>query len=140
MGKRGPVVGQTNTVRQRETPTAPPQCPARLPAGVKRHYRRLGKVLELGPADESMLSSLSQGLWLQELAVAAIEKDGLLVKDTAHGDGTDLRRHPALIAWRTAAEVVRAAAMRLGASPLDRQRLPAPDEGDSLAKVLWGDR
>jgi P27 family predicted phage terminase small subunit len=104
----------------------------------RAQYRRLVQALpDVTQADEALLETLAQALVLQRTAFAEILQEGLLVVDAAHGG--DLRRNPALIAWRTASEVTRAALARLGGSPLDRQRLPEPADGPTLQDILYSD-
>lgn len=106
---------------------------------VRAEFRRIVRVVPgLSAADEATVGTLAEALVLQRMSFAAIQKHGLLVPDVAHGG--ELRRNPALIAWRTAVEVARAAAAKLGATPLDRARLGvAEEETPSLADVLFSE-
>lgn len=113
-----------------------------------RLYRRLVADNErLTPADAGIIEIQAQAILLAKWAFAELEKSGadgqphnLLERDTTHGDGTEMRRHPLWIAWRTAAEQYRSAAQQTGGTPMSRSRMPdVADEQMSLAEVLYGD-
>lgn len=135
MGTRGPVrkgVGRFVGAVPRTTGIKSPE--------VKDVFRRIvATVPGLTAADEATVTTLAEATVLQRRAFAEIMAYGLLVPDMAHGG--DLRRNPALIIWRTAVEVSRAAAGKLGATPLDRARLGLEEMSDepSLADVLFGE-
>lgn len=85
-----------------------------------------------------MILQYAQAVVLQEMALEQLFTEGITILDTTHGDGTEKRRHPSVITWRTACEVARAAAMRLGVAPLDRLRVVSTDKGEmDLAELLF---
>lgn len=116
-----------------------PKMPPGTPPDVARVFRRLCATLpQLSGADEEMLLQMAQASVLGRRSFERMESDGLFQADRTHGG--ELRRHPGLLAWRTAGEVVRHCAGRLGGSVLDRQRLASPenDPGAALFDVLYG--
>lgn len=146
MGSRGPIAKKTRTTR-----TADGKRLRRLPGRVDAIFRRLARdVAGLTAADAALVEDMARwvaiaqdafaGLALEKPADARGMNEGLTVRDTAHGDGTEMRKNPLLIVLRTASEQIRANAQQLGATPLARARLPEPEvEHLSLADVLFGD-
>lgn len=134
MGARGPVKKDVAVVVGGE-----PKAHRGAAAAVRSTFRRIVETVpKLSAADEATVETLAEALVLQRASFAAILEHGLLVEDKAHGN--ELRRNPALIAWRTAAEVARASAAKLGATPLDRARLGVQEDDGApdLADVLFG--
>lgn len=146
MGSRGPVAKKTRTAR-----TADGKRLRRLPGEADAIFRRLARdVAGLTAADAALVEDTARwvaiaqdafaGLALEKAADVREVNEGLTVPDTAHGDGTEMRKNPLLIVLRTASEQIRANAQQLGATPLARARMPEPEtEQLSLADVLFGD-
>lgn len=146
MGSRGPISNKRR--RAASAATAGGQRIRELPDDALAMFRRLVKENDqLRPADAAMVEQMVQAALLARWAFAELAKAGpdgsphnLMEQDTTHGDGTEMRRHPMWIAWRTASEQLRAAAQQLGATPMARARMPEPEiEQLSLADVLFGD-
>lgn len=146
MGARGPISNKIK--RQVSAATAGGQRVKTLPDDAEQMFKRLIKENPtLTAADAAMVEQMVQAALLARWAFAELAKtspDGgshnLMEQDTAHGDGTEMRRHPMWMAWRTASEQLRAAAQQLGATPMARARMPEPEtEQLTLADVLFGD-
>lgn len=147
MGARGPVAKRTTHT----APTATGKRLRRLPDDADAIFRRLTRdVVGLTAADVALVEDTARwaavakaaysGLALDKAAGERTPNEGLTVPDTAHGDGTEMRKNPLLIVMRTASEQLRANAQQLGATPLARARMPEPElEQLSLADVLFGD-
>jgi P27 family predicted phage terminase small subunit len=95
----------------------------------------------LTQADVPMLAQLATALWMADAAAAQIVAEGLTTTDTAHGDGTEPRKHPAVSIWRAAVGTADALAKQFGLTPASRARLGLEEESDepSLAEVLFGE-
>lgn len=139
MGSRGPVAVRDVQRSGKRRGRRPQPSKAAAPEVVAAFRRVVNAAPWLTVADAPMIEQLAEALVLQQAAFALLVPKKLLIVDRAHGN--DLRRNPALIAWRTAAEVARAAAAKLGVSPMDRARLGLEEERDepSLAQVLFGE-
>ena len=121
MGSRGPVAKRARAAR-----TAEGKRLRQLPDDADAIFRRLARDIA--------------GLGLAKAEAERTPNEGLTVPDTAHGDGTEMRKNPLLIVLRTASEQIRANAQQLGASPLARARLPEKEaEQLSLADILFAD-
>lgn len=138
MGARGPVpaAGKARAQASTDRPKAP--------TGTHKEIRKLFNMIakanpHLTGGDSAMLLTYAQAVFLQNLAIDNLIADGIWIYDTTHGDGSEKRRHPSVITWRTAAEQARQAARALGVTPLDRARVVQPDDGDvgSLAEMLF---
>lgn len=128
MGLRGPAPGGARATAGRSTDRP------KAPTGTDPEIRRLFNLIVKGNphltrGDTLMVLQYAEAAWLQSKALGEMITEGIWILDTTHGDGTEKRRHPNVITWRTAAEVGRQAAMRLGAAPLDRLRV-VQDEGE----------
>ena len=146
MGTRGPI-----SKRKKYTTSAATTSGERLrelPDDVVAMFKRVVKDNpSLTAADAAMVEQMVQSALLARWAFVELAKQGpdgsphnLMEQDTAHGDGSEMRRHPMWMAWRTASEQLRAAAQQLGATPMARARLPEPEtEQLTLADVLFGD-
>lgn len=146
MGARGPI-----SSKRKYTTAASTANGARvreLPDDALAMFKRVVKDNpSLSPADAAMVEQLVQAALLARWAFAELAKAGptgsahnLMEQDTAHGDGSEMRRHPMWMAWRTASEQLRAAAQQLGATPMARARMPEPQtEQMSLADILFAD-
>lgn len=123
----------------------------------------------LTQADAPMLAQLAAALWLADSALALMAEAslrklreaaeqtddeaevvgaplkgmalGMLMTDQAHGDGTELRKHPAFTIWRAAVGTADALAKQFGLTPASRARLGLEEKSDepSLADVLFGE-
>lgn len=117
-----------------------PKAPTGTPAEIRKLFSLIVKHNpHLTKGDTLMILQYAEAAWLQSQALGEMQREGIWILDTTHGDGTEKRRHPNVITWRTAAEVARQAAMRLGTAPLDRLRVTQPEEeqpGD-LAQALF---
>lgn len=136
MGLRGPAPsGAKAAGRSGDLPKAPAGTPAEI--------RRLFNLIVRGnphltKGDTLMILQYAEAAWLQSVALGEMLREGIWILDTTHGDGTEKRRHPNVITWRTGAEVARQAAMRLGAAPLDRMRVvQAEDDDEDLGAALF---
>lgn len=138
MGLRGPVPsGGRRAVGDRNDE---PKAPRGTPKEVRAFFRVIVKGNpHLTAGDTLMILQYAQALVIQLKAFEEMLAEGIWIHDTTHGDGTEKRRHPNVITWRTAAEQARQAAMRLGVTPLDRMRVVAeePDDMGSLAEMLF---
>ncbi len=119
-------------------------APAGLTEGAKPHFRNLAKRAAehgLTQADVPMLAQLATALWLADEAAAKLMGEGILTRDQAHGDGTEMRKHPAFTIWRAAVATADALAKQFGLTPASRARLGLAEESDepSLAEVLFGE-
>ena len=137
MGLRGPAGRQA-----RRTATGKPSKPKLLskdqPAEVRAIFRQLAAALPgATAADSAMLEGMAQAIYLRQLALAELIGEAFYA-DADHGGVK--RRSAAWLAWRTAAEQVRAHAQRLGGSPLDRQRLPEIEASAGDAFEWWLER
>lgn len=113
----------------------------RLPDDADAIFRRLAKdIVGLTIADVGVLEDAARWTAIAKRAYAELQDEGLVVPDTAHGDGTEMRKNPLLIVLRSASEQIRANAQQLGATPLARARMPEPEhEQMSLADILFAD-
>ena len=146
MGSRGPVAKRARAAR-----TAEGKRLRQLPDDADAIFRRLARdIAGLEPGDAALLEDTARwaavakaayaGLGLAKAEAERTPNEGLTVPDTAHGDGTEMRKNPLLIVLRTASEQIRANAQQLGASPLARARLPEKEpEQMSLADILFAD-
>ena len=146
MGSRGPVAKRARAVR-----TADGKRLRQLPDDADAIFRRLVRDIDgLKAGDAALVEDTARwaavakhayaGLGLGKPAEERTANEGLTVPDTAHGDGTEMRKNPLLIVLRTASEQIRANAQQLGATPMARARMPEPEvEQLSLADVLFGD-
>ncbi len=146
MGSRGPVPKRARTAK-----TTSGKRLRQLPDDADAIFRRLVRELDgLEPGDAAMVEDLARwaavakqaytGLALGKAADERTPNEGLTVPDTAHGDGTEVRKNPLLIVLRTASEQIRANAQQLGATPLARARMPEKEpEQLSLADILFAD-
>lgn len=146
MGSRGPVPKRATTAK-----TTNGKRLRQLPDDADAIFRRLVRDLDrLEPGDVALLEDTARwaavakhayaGLGLAKPAEERTPNEGLTVPDTAHGDGTEMRKNPLLIVLRTASEQIRANAQQLGASPMARARLPEKEaEQLSLADILFAD-
>lgn len=134
MGSRGPVAKRAKSVR-----TAGGQRLRSLPDDADAIFRRLAKDIDgLEPGDVALLEDTARWAAVAKAAYAGLglakpedqrtPNEGLAVPDTAHGDGTEMRKNPLLIVLRTASEQIRANAQQLGASPMARARLPERED------------
>lgn len=146
MGSRGPISNKRK--RAASAATTGGARVRELPDDAVAMFKRVVRDNpSLAPADAAMVEQMVQAALLARWAFAELSKAGpdgslhnLMEQDTTHGDGTEMRRHPMWIAWRTASEQLRAAAQQLGATPMARARMPEPEiEQLSLADVLFGD-
>ena len=142
MGARGPLP------KRRALTSADGGRIRRLPVGERAAWRQL--VADnplLTPADASLVDVLLQATMLARWSYEVMAQPGpegqahtLLERDTAHGDGQEMRRHPLWMAWRMAADMVVKASGQLGASPMARARMPEPEEQDvSIAELLFAE-
>lgn len=118
--------------------------PKELPEGAQAYFRGLARRAAehgLTQADVPMLAQLANALWLADLAVQRIAADGVLMADQAHGDGTELRKHPAFTIWRNAVVTADTIAKQFGLTPASRARLGLDEQSaePSLAEVLFGE-
>ena len=101
-----------------------------LPADAAAIYRRLVRdIAGLDVSDAALVEDLARWVAIAKRAYADLHAAGemsLTVTDTAHGNQEEGRKNPLLIVLRTASEQIRANAQQLGASPMARARLPAP--------------
>lgn len=134
MGSRGPVAKRAKSVR-----TAGGRRLRALPDDADAIFRRLAKDLgDLEAGDVALLEDTARwaavakaayaGLGLAKPAEERTPNEGLTVPDTAHGDGTEMRKNPLLIVLRTASEQIRANAQQLGATPMARARMPERED------------
>jgi P27 family predicted phage terminase small subunit len=88
-----------------------------------------------------MLGQLATALWIADQAAQRMASDGLLMTDQAHGDGREMRKHPAFTIWRNAVAVADTLAKQFGLTPAARARLglEQDDGAPSLAEVLFGE-
>lgn len=138
MGLRGPAPGGARATAGRSTDR--PKAPTGTPAEIRKLFNLIVKHNpHLSKGDSLMVLQYAEAAWLQSAALGEMIDEGIWILDTTHGDGTEKRRHPNVITWRTAAEVGRQAAMRLGVAPLDRLRVAQPesDEPGDLAQALF---
>lgn len=136
MGTRGPIAAG----RARKDAGRRPQPSKNAPDAVRREFRRIVAAAPwITAADAATVETMAEAVVLQREAIALLLPGRLLVVDKAHGN--DVRRNPALIAWRTAAEMGRACAAKLGITPQDYARLGIREDNDepSLADVLFGE-
>lgn len=118
--------------------------PKELPEGAQEHFRGVARRAAehgLTQADVPMLAQLANALWMADLAAQRIAADGLLMTDQAHGDGTEMRKHPAFTIWRNAVVTADTIAKQFGLTPASRARLGLEEESGapSLAEVLFGE-
>jgi len=138
MGPGGPTpqTNRINAARSSRPAKAPPHTDKRV-----RYWFRLicRENPHLNAGDTGAILQYAEAMALQQIAMRDLLAEGITILDTTHGDGTEKRRHPSVITWRTACEVARQAAMRLGVTPMDRARVVEPErEGlGSLADVLF---
>lgn len=113
----------------------------RLPDDADAIFRRLAHdIVGLTVADVAMVEDTARWTAIAKRAYAELQGEGLVVPDTAHGDGTEMRKNPLLIVLRSASEQIRANAQQLGATPMARARMPEPEhEQMSLADILFAD-
>ncbi len=90
---------------------------AQLPAGIATG------------ADEGLIVQLCEVLYLKAEAWKQIKADGINTVDAAHGG--ELRRHPAVITWRQAADMALQCMGLLGMSPVSRARIQADSDTSS---------
>lgn len=146
MGSRGPVAKRARSAR-----TAEGKRLRQLPDDADAIFRRLVRDIDgLAAGDVAVVEDMARwaavakhayaGLALGKAAEERTPNEGLTVADTAHGDGTEMRKNPLLIVLRTASEQIRANAQQLGATPMARARLPEKEpEQLSLAEILFAD-
>ena len=138
MGLRGPV--PRGGARKGRAATDRPRAPQGTPVEIRRLFNLIVRTNpHLTAGDSLMVLQYAESAWLQSRALGEMFDEGIWILDTTHGDGTEKRRHPNVITWRTAAEVGRQAAMRLGVAPLDRARVVVQEDDDvgSLAEALF---
>ena len=137
MGLRGPAPSGARATAGRSTDR--PKAPTGTPTEIRRLINLIVKANpHLTAGDALMVLQYAEAAWLQSKALGEMLGEGIWILDTTHGDGTEKRRHPNVITWRTAAEVGRQAAMRLGVAPLDRLRVVQDDgEEEDLGEMLF---
>ena len=138
MGLRGPVPRRAGNKIATATQ---PKPPAGTPPEVRKLFRLIVKGNpHLTPGETLEILTYARAKRLEEMAFEQMLTDGIWIYDTTHGDGSEKRRHPNVITWRTACEVARQTAMRLGITPLDRQRVAGQevDEMEELEALLAG--
>lgn len=137
MGLRGPAPSGARATAGRSTDR--PKAPTGTPTEIRRLFNLIVKANpHLTAGDALMVLQYAEAAWLQSKALGEMLGEGIWILDTTHGDGTEKRRHPNVITWRTAAEVGRQAAMRLGVAPLDRLRVVQDDgEEEDLGEMLF---
>jgi P27 family predicted phage terminase small subunit len=141
MGVRGPI-GKQAKGRAVRTSKGVQLHP--LPVDAGAIFKRLAKDIDgLAAGDVALLELQSYWLEIAKECRRQMATDGglsITMRDTAHGDGTEMRKNPILIVLRTATEQVRAIAQQLGASPMARARLPVDEkETMSIAEMLFAD-
>ena len=136
MGVYGPIPRTSRGGR-----TAASGRPRRLPDDFEAIFKRIVKdVPDPTAADAVVIEDSARWVAIAHLAFAAIIRDGVLQADTAHGDHTESRKHPALMVLRSASERLLANAHQLGGTPMSRARLPVAEEtGASLADILMAE-
>lgn len=137
MGSRGPLPKRA----ARAARTAEGVRLRPLPDDADAIFRRLARdIAGLTTADVAILEDTARWTAVAKKAYIDLKADELTVPDTAHGDGTEVRKNPLLIVLRTASEQIRANVQQLGATPLARARMPEPEhEQMSLADILFSD-
>lgn len=90
---------------------------AQLPAGVATDN------------DQRLIVQLCEALYVQAQAWEDIKRNGISTVDEAHGG--ELRRNPAIITWRQAADMARQCMALLGLSPVSRARMASGGESAS---------
>ena len=127
MGARGPLP------KKRMLAGATNKRPRRLPDDVVAIYQRLVRdIAVLDASDAAVVENLAFWVAIAKQAYVDLHGDdgalSLTVTDTAHGNTEESRKNPLLIVLRTASEQIRANAQQLGATPMARARLPAPQD------------
>jgi len=118
--------------------------PKTLPEPAQPYFRELAKRASehgLTQADAPMLGQLATALWMADASAKLLVAQGLLMADQAHGDGTELRKHPAVSIWRAAVATADGLAKQFGLTPASRARLGLQEQDGepSLADVLFGE-
>ena len=92
-------------------------------------------------SDVELLRQMCEALYVQAECWRAITEHGVLTEDRAHGG--DVRRNPAVMTWRQAADTARQCMALLGMSPVARQRMqgdgPQVDEFDQFLMRRHGE-
>jgi P27 family predicted phage terminase small subunit len=136
--------GSGRPPKVKRTQRAKLHTPETLPEGAAAYFRMLARRAGehgLTQADVPMLAQLATALWIADQAALRMARDGLLMTDQSHGDGTELRKHPAFTIWRNAVTVADTLAKQFGMTPAARARLGLEQESGapSLAEVLFGE-
>jgi P27 family predicted phage terminase small subunit len=79
--------------------------------------------------DTLLLAQLCEHLYVKDQAWRQLREAGITELDTAHNN--EVRRHPAVMIWRQAADGARQCMSLLGMSPVSRARLKA-DAAESV--------
>jgi P27 family predicted phage terminase small subunit len=75
--------------------------------------------------DTLLIAQLCEHLYVKDQAWRQLREGGITELDTAHNN--EVRRHPAVMIWRQAADGARQCMSLLGMSPVSRARLKADD-------------
>ena len=119
------------------TGSAQPERPGDLDSCLWPVWARVVDALPVGvvgASDVELLRQLCEALYVQAQCWRSIVESGVLTEDKAHGG--DVRRNPAVMTWRQAADTARQCMALMGMSPVARQRMqddgPQVDEFDQF--------
>lgn len=122
----------------------PPKCPWGTPKPIRKQFKRIVEALEptgmLRSIDTDLLYQLAGAIHLHREATDKLAEGGAVYEDTSHGGRP--AKSPWFQIWRDTGKVIRSLSSHFGLSPADRERLtvPADDEPDELALLMFGDR
>lgn len=100
--------------------------PAWLPSAARQTFHALARQLQghaLTKADTMALALMAEWVWVNGQAVKQLMEKGVLERDQAHGDGTEMRKNPAVSVSRAATMVLMDIAKQFGMTPSARARL-----------------
>ena len=123
--------GKRTEAVSRET-GAPLVMPADLDSELQPYWLRVVVQLPAGVAtnnDQQLIIQLCEALYVQAQAWQEIKTGKISTEDAAHGG--ELRRNPAIITWRQAADMARQCMSLLGMSPVSRARIQADSDSGS---------
>lgn len=113
------------------TAAQPLAMPLDLPSELAPYWARVTPQLPGGVTanDQQLVVQLCEALYVQGKAWQSIVSAGISSEDAAHGN--EVRRNPAIITWRQAADMARQCMALLGLSPVSRARMQADADAGS---------
>lgn len=118
------------------------RTPADMPKKIQPYFRRVVQRLGdngLEHADIDLLAQYATALWIADEAARLLATEAIVETDTAHGSGTEVRKHPAFTIWRNAVATAQQLGQHFGATVASRARLGIQPEEEqlSLAELLF---